>query len=96
MKMAQEQCIYCGPKCYRGAAHWARKEDGSLYAERNPPEQVVANDPTQGLPAAYSHLYKMCRLILRALLMERFKRNPTDSEMDTHWQMYAREVEAKR
>jgi hypothetical protein len=129
MKMEQEQCIYCGPKCYGGAAHWARKEDGSLHAERNSPEQLSANDATQGLapldeqdrdmivvgqrsaevgnPARVlmklvirerqlSRSLKMSRLILRALLMERFKRNPTDSEMDTHWQMYAREVEAKR
>jgi hypothetical protein len=57
-----------------------------------PTETQIRNAVESG----YSHLYKMSRLILRALLMQQFKRNPTDSEMDTHWQMYAREVEAKR
>lgn len=33
-KNTTKECIYCGPTCYGGAAHHARMEDGSLYADR--------------------------------------------------------------
>lgn len=34
------------------------------------------------------HYMATARLILRAQLTQQFGRNPTDSEMDTHWRMW--------
>lgn len=31
LKIKQEMCEYCGPKCYEGAEHNARVEDGAKY-----------------------------------------------------------------